>query len=260
MTKGENLRFAVFSDIHSNLEGLQAVLAEAGRLRVDGLLCCGDVVGYNADPQACVDLVREKGVQCIRGNHERGLQDLDEGRTPNMNPLAMEALLFTREALPTEHKEWLVSLPDLLPVRDSFLLFHGSPSDPDEYIFDPFEAAYAFKSLVHDHRPPANFLCFIGHTHICAAYAFDAEQRRVQNKAVGSGDRFLLKPGAHYMFNVGSCGQYRGGLPVATMAVLDLEEMTVEFRFLLYDLKETQRKVLAAGLPPALAQRLALGR
>lgn len=254
------MRFAVFSDIHSNLEGLQAVLSEAERLGMDGLLCCGDVVGYNADPVACVELVREKGIRCIRGNHERGLQDLDEGRTPNMNPLAMEALLFTREALPAEHKEWLLSLPDQLTVEDSFFLFHGSPADPDEYIFDPFEAAYAFKALVHDHPPPANFLCFIGHTHICAAYAFDAQEKRVQNKAVGSGDRFRLKPGAHYMFNVGSCGQYRGGLPVATMTVLDLKEMTLEFRFLSYDYAETQRKVLAAGLPPLLAQRLGLGR
>jgi len=254
------LRYAVFSDIHSNLEGLQAVLEEADRLGVDALLCCGDVIGYSADPVACVDLVRERGVRCIRGNHERGLADLDDRHLPNMNPLALEALRFTYETLPESYREWLVSLPDKLQVDGSFFAFHGSPSDPDEYIFDSFEAAYAFKSLTMEYPPPANLLCCIGHTHVCAAYAFDTESRRVEETAVRDGDRFAIKPGAHYMFNVGSCGQYRGGTPAATFAVLDLDEMYVEFRFLPYDLASTQRKILAAGLPSLLARRLSVGQ
>ncbi|MDI6874820.1 metallophosphoesterase family protein [Candidatus Solincola sp.] len=257
--KGARLRYAIFSDIHSNLEGLEAVLAEAVRCGADRLLCCGDIIGYNADPAACVELVREKGVRCIRGNHERGLVDLEAGRAPNMNPLAREALLFTADVLPEEHGRWLVSLPDVLRVDDCFYLFHGSPSDPDEYIFDPFEAAYAFKSLVSDYQPPANFLCFIGHTHVCAAYAFDPERRMVQELDIQPGGRKDIRPGFHYMFNVGSCGQYRGGIPAATMAVLDLDEMWVEFRFLEYDYRRTQEKVLAAGLPAPLAMRLGMG-
>jgi predicted phosphodiesterase len=254
------LRFAVFSDIHSNLEGLQVVLAEAERLGADALLCCGDIVGYNADPNGCVELVRDKGVRCIQGNHERGLRELDEGLEPNMNPVAMEALHFTRETLSDDNRGWLLSLPEELAVEDSFYLFHGSPADPDDYIFDPFEAAYAIKALAFEHAPPANFLCFIGHTHVCAAYVFDAESHRVGEKAVTGGDRFLLRPGAHYMLNAGSCGQYRGGLPVATFCFMDSDDMTVEFRFLAYDVAATQAKIVAAGLPAFLAQRLGMGQ
>ncbi len=254
------MRFAIFSDIHSNLEGLQAVLGEAERFEADTLLCCGDIIGYNADPNACVELVRKKGVRCIQGNHERGLRELDEGLEPNMNPVAMEALLYTSAELSSDNRAWLLSLPEELAVEDSLYLFHGSPADPDEYIFDAFEAAYAFKSLVLEHQPPANFLCFIGHTHVCAAYVYDAANQRVGEKPVGNGDRFLLKPGAHYMFNAGSCGQYRGGLPIATLCLLDSDEMTVEFRFLRYDIAAAQAKIVSAGLPAFLAHRLGIGQ
>ncbi len=254
------MRFAVFSDIHSNLEGLHAVLAEAERMEADVLLCCGDIIGYNADPDACVETVRDKGVRCIKGNHERGLRELDKGFDPNMNPVALEALYFTRETLSDDHRDWLLSLPEELVVEDSFYLFHGSPSDPDEYVFDAFEAAYAFKALAFEHSPPANFLCFIGHTHVCAAYVFDADNHRVGESPVGSGDRFRLKAGAHYMFNAGSCGQYRGGVPVATLCLMDSDDMSVEFRFLAYDVAATQAKIIAAGLPAFLARRLGTGQ
>jgi len=254
------LRYAVLSDIHANLEGLEVVLEKCEQVGADTLVCCGDIIGYNADPNACVELVREKGVRCIQGNHERGLRDLEAGRTPNMNPTAMEALLFTREALTADNLAWLLSLPEEAEIGGFFRIFHGSPCDPDAYIFDSFEAAYAFKALVHDYPPPGNLLCFIGHTHVCAAYAFDAESHRVAERGVRGGELFSIKPGAHYMFNVGSCGQYRGGIPAATFALLDGDEMTLEFHFLEYDLRACQEKVIAAGLPSILAQRLSLGQ
>jgi hypothetical protein len=177
-----------------------------------------------------------------------------------MNPIAMEALLYTSEALSEDNRSWLLSLPEELAVEDTLYLFHGSPADPDDYIFDAFEAAYAFKSLVFEHPPPANLMCFIGHTHVCAAYIFDAENHRVGERAAGNGDRFVLKPGAHYMFNAGSCGQYRGGMPIATLIFLDSDAMIAEFRFLRYDIAATQSKILAAGLPAPLAQRLGMGQ
>lgn len=254
------MRYAVLSDIHSNLEGLQAALDEAERAGVDTFLCCGDIIGYNADPNSCVDLVREKKMRCIRGNHERGLEDLEEGRTPNMNPVAMEALQFTLKTLSEDRKDWLLSLPDYLQIDQFFYLFHGSPSHPDEYIFDSFEAAYAFKSLIHGYPPPANMLCLIGHTHVCAAYVFDQEEREVRERKVVHGEALAIGPGAHYIFNVGSCGQYRGGTPMATLGILDSDEMSVEFRFLEYDYWITQEKIAGAGLPLFLAQRLGMGQ
>ncbi len=254
------MRFVVFSDIHSNLEGLQAVLGEAERVGFDALLCCGDIIGYGADPNECVELVRDKGVRCIRGNHERGLQELDEGIEPNMNPMAMEALQFTSEALTKDNRDWLLSLPDELAIEDSFYLFHGSPADPDEYIFEAFEAAYAFKSLAFEYAPPANAFCFIGHTHVCAAYIFDPENRQVADRNALDGDRFAVKSGRHYIFNTGSCGQYRGGIPAATMVTLENDEKILEYSFLEYDYAISQRKILDAGLPPFLAERLGMGQ
>lgn len=254
------MRYGIISDIHSNLEGLRTVIEEAERAGAEVLLSCGDIIGYNANPNECVDLVLEKRVRSIRGNHERGLEDLQSGIRPNMNPIAMEALYFTRDSLSKNHMEWLMSLPDNALVDGFFYLFHGSPSDPDEYIFDTFEAAYAFKSLAYEYAAPANLLCFIGHTHICAGYVYDGGQRRVTEKKIRNGERLTLERGMHYMFNVGSCGQYRGGAPVSTLCVLDSDEMSVEFHFLEYDYQLSQQKVLASGLPFFLAERLAMGQ
>ncbi|MDY6796098.1 MAG: metallophosphoesterase family protein [Actinomycetota bacterium] len=254
------MKYAIISDIHSNLEGLWAVLAEAEREGVDGILCCGDTIGYNADPNACVDLVREKKVRCIRGNHERGLEDLEEGRMPNMNAAAMQALHFTYKTLSEDRREWLLSLPDQLQPENSFYIFHGSPSHPDEYIFNAFEAAYAFKSLITEYPTPGNQLCLIGHTHVCAAYAFDREEREVRERNVRPGEVFAVDSQTLNMFNVGSCGQYRGGIPAATMGILDCDNMTMEFRFLEYDYPTSQEKIVDAGLPLFLAQRLGMGQ
>lgn len=254
------MRYAIFSDIHSNLEGLQTVLQEAEKAGVDSFLCCGDVIGYNADPNACVDLVQEKKVRCIRGNHERGLQELEQGEVPNMNPVAMEALQFTLETLDDKRREWLISLPDKLLIEDSFYLFHGSPGDPDDYIFDAFEAAYAFKSLVYEYPSPANMLCFIGHTHICACHVFEPGEQQVVEKLLQGGEVISMEPGRHYMFNVGSCGQYRGGSPVATLGILDTDEMSMEYHFLGYDYRTSQEKIVEARLPLFLAQRLGMGQ
>lgn len=252
--------YGIFSDPHSNLEGLRVVLEECERAGAEKLVCCGDIVGYNADPAACVDLVREKNVICIRGNHERGLEDLKNGVLPNMNPYALEAIRYSYDAIGEERRDWLVSLPDLRLVDDIFYVFHGSPSHPDEYIFELVEAAYALKSLVNDYPPPGNHLCFIGHTHVCAAYAFDPDSRKVEGSYVTEDTTFRLKPGYHYMFNVGSCGQYRGGKPVSSVAFFDPEKMTVSFRLLPYEVQKTQRKILENGLPPFLAMRLGEGR
>lgn len=252
--------YGIFSDPHSNLEGLEVVLEECEKAGAEKLICCGDIVGYNADPVSCVDLVREKGVTCIKGNHERGLQDLESGKLPNMNPYALEAIRFSYEMIGEERRKWLTSLPDQLMVDDIFFVFHGSPRHPDEYIFDLLEAAYALKSLTYDYPPPGNHLCFIGHTHICAAYAFDPEKKRVEGSEVREDTIFHLKPGYHYMFNVGSCGQYRGGKPISSMVLFDSEKMTVSFRMLPYDVERTQRKVIQCGLPPYLALRLGEGR
>lgn len=254
------MRYAIISDIHSNLEGLTSVLGAISEIGVDFLLCCGDIVGYAADPSSCVELVKEKKVRCIKGNHERGLIDIDEERRPPMNPYALEAIYYSSENVTDAQRDWLKALPDLLEVDGRFYLFHGSPYDPDEYIFDTFGAGYAFRSLALEYPEPQNQLCFIGHTHICAVYLCEKETQRIYNAEVYREGKITLREGYRAVINVGSCGQYRGGIPAASFCIYDTNAGEVEFHFVEYDISLTQRKIIEAGLPPQLAYRLSLGR
>ncbi len=254
------MKYALISDIHSNLEGVSSVLEAIERERPDSIICCGDIVGYAADPSACAELVQRRGIRCIKGNHERGLADIAAGRIPRMNQMALDAIHYSYEQLSSAQREWLMALPDEMEVDGRFLVFHGSPSDPDGYIFDSFEARYGFKSLLYAYPEPLNRLCFIGHTHICAVHAFDPEPERLMNGEVYKDFKVTLDDRLHVMINVGSCGQYRGGIPKASYCIYDTEAETVEFRFVDYDIARAQEKILDAGLPPFLAERLSLGR
>jgi predicted phosphodiesterase len=253
------MRYGIISDIHSNLEGLSAVLDSLEGLGVDSILCCGDIIGYAAEPAACLELVRQKEILCIRGNHERGLEDLAAGEEPAMNYLALAALKHSEQQLQAEQKQHLLELPDFRQLDTDFLIFHGAPSHPDEYILDPFEAQYAFKSLRKDYPEPAHHICFIGHTHVCAIYLLERETQKLVHGEVSNPGHISLPEGHDIMVNVGSCGQYRGGLAQASFCVYDIDERLIEFRFVSYDVSLAQKKILAAGLPPELAERLAGG-
>ena len=244
------MKYLVISDIHANLEALDAVLGAASVY--DRALVLGDLVGYGADPNAVIDRVRSlPHATFIRGNHDMvgaGLEDTD-----GFNYLARHAIGWTAQALTPEHRAWLAALPQGPMVVDSLVeICHGAPFDEDVYIFDDLDALRALRA---SERP----LCLFGHTHVPAAFVFDSELR-----TVGSLRDAQIEIGrqgeARYLVNCGAVGQPRDGDPRAAFGIFDTESQTLSLKREAYDVAAAQAKIVAAGLPEVLAQRLAVGR
>lgn len=244
------MRYAVLSDVHGNLEALEAVLADVQRRRPDAHLCLGDTVGYGPDPNACVDRVRALGGPVIAGNHDlaaAGMLDPDA-----FTPLARAAIEWTRGVLTEETRAWLRALPDRIE-DPAFLAVHGSPRDPiEEYIIDlPTSLA-----IFSEH---AFALCLVGHSHVPGAFILAADGT-VSARPLPVGRGVRLTHASRYIVNAGSVGQPRDGDPRASYLVLDTAARTVTLERLEYPIAVTQEKMAARGLPAPLAQRLALGR
>ncbi|HEY0789693.1 MAG TPA: metallophosphoesterase family protein [Chthoniobacterales bacterium] len=241
------MRFAIFGDIHANLEAFLTVLADAREQLCDRFICLGDVVGYNANPKECLELVRELNCSVVvRGNHDEYVSS----STPlaQFNPLAQAAIQWTREQLSPEAKRWLQALP-LVQASDAITLVHATLDDPGGwgYVLNQLDAAASFT----EQTTP---LCFFGHTHLPRLYVHD------HAVAGYTWQEVRLEPAKQYFINVGSVGQPRDGDPRAAYAVYDRDQRSVQLRRLPYDFAATQAKILAAGLPSKLAERLAVGR
>ena len=240
------MRYAVLSDVHANLEALEAVLADAAP-RADGLLCLGDVVGYGADPEACVERLATRGHVLVAGNHEHGvagLLDLDW-----FNPWARAAVEWTRARLDDAHRAWLGALPLTAEVGDATLA-HASPDRPDEWEYlmsaeDGFAVFGAF----------ATRLCFVGHSHLPGVWSLGSSGPAFEPGSVET----ALEAGRRYLVNVGSVGQPRDRDPRAAYGLWDLDRGAVAIRRVAYDVGAARAKILASGLPRFLADRLALG-
>jgi len=247
--------YAVISDIHANSEALRAVLAEIDRRSVDAVLCAGDLVGYNADPDACVEDVLSRAAATVRGNHDRavaGLMDLDW-----FNTAAREAALWARGAVTPRTLERLSRLPrGPVSVGKDVILCHGSPSDEDEYLLPGTALGDAFRYL-EDHAPAAR-LCFHGHTHLPLAVCRSRRDR--SSRMLGLGQPIEIEPETLYLLNPGSVGQPRDGNTRASFGILDTGRGTFTIIRVAYAFRETQRKILEAGLPSSLARRLGEGR
>jgi predicted phosphodiesterase len=241
------VKYAVLSDIHGNLEALEAVLEDVGGRAPDAIFCLGDFVGYGPDPNACVSALRPLLAGAVAGNHDRAaLGELDISL---FNPLAQAAIRWTQRQLTPETRAFLHGLPERIE-RDGFLAVHGSVRDPiEEYIFDPSTAEESF-------RLGSFRLCAVGHTHVPGVFA----QRNdgVSALRFSSEQPLPLDPDTRYIVNAGSVGQPRDGDPRA--AYLWLDDDRARLIRIAYPLERTQEKMIAAGLPPALAERLAFGR
>jgi predicted phosphodiesterase len=247
------VRLAVLSDIHSNLEALEAALAEVRRAGVDAIVSCGDLVGYNADPNAVLDRVRGLGVLSVMGNHDAAACGLEE---PDLfNHAAREAVLWTREVLSPVNRDFLRRLPVHRDLGEGLLLAHGSWLDRDAYVFEAADTARDFEALEHE-LPDARVL-LLGHTHYPIAFARERGSARTETDL---SERIGLRPGRMSFVNVGSVGQPRDGDPRLSLAIVDTGEGSVERRRVEYPVEETARKVQEAGLPEYLARRLLVGR
>jgi diadenosine tetraphosphatase ApaH/serine/threonine PP2A family protein phosphatase len=244
------MKYLVISDVHANLEALDATLAAAsGYGRV---LVLGDLVGYGADPNAVIERVRAlPSSTVIRGNHDKvgaGLEDVQ-----GFNHLARHAIAWTATALTPANRAWLAALPQGPVIADTGVeICHGAPFDEDVYVFDDLDAIRALRSA----RAP---LCLFGHTHVPAAFRFETDLDLI-GPPRGSHFSMTLDPDARYLVNCGAVGQPRDGNPQAAYGLLDTDKHTLTIERVSYDVSGAQAKIVAAGLPEVLAQRLAVGR
>ena len=243
------MRYLVISDIHANLEALDAVLEAAGPC--DHTLLLGDFVGYGADPNAVIDRVTSlPSTTCIRGNHDKVGAGLET--TDGFNHLARVAIEWTSRQLTPTHQSWLAALPQgPVAVNDHVCICHGAPYDEDVYVIDELDAVRAIGSATRE-------LCLFGHTHVPAAFALTRGRPMAR---ILEGTHFEVSPnGDRYLINCGAVGQPRDGDPRAAFGILDAATSSLTLSRVAYDVARAQAKIVAAGLPPVLAQRLGVGR
>ncbi len=246
------MRYLILTDIHANWEALEAVVGDAGG-EYDRILCCGDLIGYGADPNPVVEWVRENCAAVVRGNHDKACTGLDDLEW--FNPIAREAALWTMKALAPENAGYARALPQGPLAVNGFQLVHGSAADEDEYVLAPGEAEMAFAYM-------ETRVEFFGHTHVQGGFVWNHSRVEILPHVAPRKPRLPLEidPTCAYMINPGSVGQPRDGDPRAAYAMYDSESGIVTYRRTVYDLAEAQKKIRAAGLPPILADRLAAGR
>ncbi|KKR32787.1 MAG: Calcineurin-like protein phosphoesterase [Candidatus Gottesmanbacteria bacterium GW2011_GWC2_39_8] len=244
--------YAIISDVHSNLEALEAALKRINEIRVDEILCIGDIVGYNANPNECVEIIRDLGIKSIMGNHDRACAGLEEPTF--FNEYAQEAVFWTRKHITTGNLNYLKSLEDSHVIRDELLIVHGSPRDPDEYIFGKQAAAENLRYLKKHYKNI--FICFYGHTHVKALYALEEKPETISK----SPDGIVLSKGVNFLINPGSIGQPRDNDPRSSFLIVDSEKLLIRYEAVLYDIEKTASKIIESGLPMFLAERLYVGR
>jgi predicted phosphodiesterase len=235
------VRYLIISDIHGNLEALTAVLA-AAEGQFDAIACCGDLVGYGPDPNAVIDLCRQKCSYLVRGNHDKacaGLADLDW-----FNSVAQTSALWSAAALTRSNLEWLRSLPQGPLDTGDFAILHGSPADEDEYITDTEEAKAAADYITAG-------ISFFGHSHLQGGFQI----HRSGSRHITSRE-FQAAETSAWLINPGSVGQPRDGDPKAAYALFDSVTHFVQLCRVPYSIERTHQKIVDAGLPEVLALRL----
>jgi diadenosine tetraphosphatase ApaH/serine/threonine PP2A family protein phosphatase len=247
------MRYLVLTDIHANLEALDACLGDGASHGYDAALVLGDLVGYGPDPNDVVARVQKLApVAIIRGNHDKVACGLEQPE--GFNAVARRAALWTYEMLTPANREWLATLSKgPLVVDDVVEICHGSPFDEDAYVFDELDAVRALKTS-------QRALCLFGHTHYPVTFALtDGRVETIGGPHALDGPVHIIE-GSKYLLNPGAVGQPRDGDSRAAYAIVDTIERRVDLFRLDYPIEKTQAKVMKAGLPEVLAQRLAVGR
>ena len=246
------MRYLILSDLHANLQALEAVLRDAHE-RYDEAICCGDLIGYGADPNAVIEWVRANCSTVVRGNHDKACTGLDDLEW--FNPVARAAAEWTNLMLTPENAEYARNLPKGPLMVEDFELVHGSPFDEDEYLLAAEEAGQAFQYLERK-------LSFFGHTHVQGGFIWNHSRVETIPRTSLRNDRQVMEidPDCVYMINPGSTGQPRDGDPRAGYVLFDSGAGMVTYRRVEYDIEGAQKQIRDAGLPTILADRLILGR
>jgi predicted phosphodiesterase len=246
------MRYLILSDIHANLTALDTVL-DAAKNRWDKAVCLGDLVGYGPDPNEVIDRVRALPAVTIRGNHDKaiaGIADPDD-----FNPIARNAVLWTRAQLRPENRDYLQNLPKGPLTVDGFSIVHGAVHDEDEYVLSP---VLALDGLQNAPSP----VTFFGHTHLQGGFTLRGEDVELLHFKPSGGREFAtltIEHGTTYLLNPGSIGQPRDGDPRAGFAIADLDSKSIEFWRIPYNIEDVQGRMSRAGLPEPLILRLSFG-
>ena len=241
--------YGIISDIHSNFDAFRVVYNKLSALNVDKIICLGDIVGYNAEPDRCVDKVFKIADYIVRGNHDKAVAGLTD--IGYFNEMAREAILWTRENISKSNLERLKGIKKgPLLIEKKYVVCHGSPMDEDTYIFTERLVSEAFDYL-EVHFPQTN-ICFFGHTHVPLVY-------EKETGVLGPGSTFVLKENGKYLINPGSVGQPRDGVNKSSFGVFDDTTLTFTLFRIDYPIGKTKEKIIDAGLPPMLASRLDSG-
>ncbi len=240
------MKYAIFGDIHANLEAFQAVLADAEQQGCTDYVCTGDIVGYASDPNECLRIVRDMDCPVVKGNHDE--EAILNTSLDGLNPLAKQAMEWTRAQLNEDERDFLTNMKLVRQVAD-FTIVHATLDTPGSwtYVTNKFDAMASFSYQFTQ-------LCFYGHTHTPRIYVKGDSVEPLEEMEVN------LEMGRKYFINVGSTGQPRDGDWRASYAVYDSDNQKVEVRRLEYDIQKAQDKIIDAGLPEMLAHRLSLGK
>lgn len=259
------MRYLILTDIHSNWEALEAVLEHA-KTRYDQILCCGDLVGYGADPNPVTNWVRDNVPTVVRGNHDKACSGIDSFE--DYNPAAKISTIWTRQSLSSENLDYLRALPSGPLAVEDFDIAHGSPAGEDDYLLSAADAINAQAGMQSD-------VCFMGHTHVQGGF-------RIRSKGIEKGPNgfsvqrdavqiiqkvpvthahgaLVLESGWHYLLNPGSVGQPRDRDPRAGYLIYSSDQRRADYFRVPYELSRAQEKIQKAELPPMLAARLATG-
>ncbi len=247
------MRYLILSDIHANLTALDTVLSVA-KGRWQKAVCLGDLVGYGPDPNEVIDRVRALPAVTIRGNHDKAIAGIDDA--DEFNPIARNAVLWTRAQLRPENREYLENLPMGPLTVDGFSIVHGAVHDEDEYVLSP---ALALDGL----RDAPTPVTFFGHTHLQGGFSLRGEEVTLLHFKPSGGNEFstlAVEQGTTYLLNPGSIGQPRDGDARAAFAIADIDHGVVEFWRVPYDIAAVQERMKKVGLPEPLVLRIAFGR
>ena len=245
------MKYAILADIHANLDALEAVLADIEKHGgVDCIWCLGDIVGYGPDPRQCIEIIRERCSDCVAGNHDWAAAGKISASLFNID--ASAAVSWTAAQLSEEDIRYLRGLPEVME-RDRFTLVHGSPIAPLwEYVLSSTDAKVALK---HFKTP----YCFVGHSHL--PLLFECGGSTTYCKLVDTAPGYHLMLGTNrLLINPGSVGQPRDHDPRAAYAILDMDLGRVTWQRVEYNVAAVQDRMVHAGLPESLIQRLKSGR
>jgi len=247
------MRILILSDIHANFTALEAALAKAAG-RWDVAVCLGDIVGYGPDPAEVSEKIRGLTQACIRGNHDKAVAGIMS--TEDFNPVAKAAVDWTRSQLSPELMKWLAELPQGPLASNGIVMVHGAFQDEDEYVFTP---AQALEGLLDSTAG----VTFFGHTHHQGGFSYldnNLEVLQIRPRPTEFFAPLRIEPNKRYLLNPGSIGQPRDADPRASFAIADLDNQTVEFWRVPYEIGKVQSRMRKAGLPEPLVQRLEFGR